>query len=345
LTSHSGATYSFRVIALSLSRESNDCKFIPRLIRTSLFVFLLLQPVFPGFAQENRKVRMAYSAFSVAFLNVFIAKDAGLFKKQGLDVDLIQMAGPLPIAALSAGEIDYLTGFTTGLVAASQGAPLKGVMVTLKKPPFYLISEPRIEKIDGLAGKRLGVDRIGSLQHLVARLLLKMKSVNPDKVIFTQTGSVSNTVTSLGQGVISAALLSGPHNVIMAQKGYRQIASADELPMSFPTSGLVIHEAKRKTDSTRIKAVMRVMLDSVVFSQRESKWVIDYVRNKWKLEPKVAETVYAQWLSTLSADGKTNLKDLQEYFELAYAAKQIPVAVRVAAVMDYSLLDEVLAGK
>ena len=69
---------------------------------------------------------MAYSALSVAFLNVFVARDAGLFKKQNLDVELIQMAGPLPIAALSAGEIDYLTGYTTGLVAAWSGGAIKG---------------------------------------------------------------------------------------------------------------------------------------------------------------------------------------------------------------------------
>ena len=288
---------------------------------------------------------MAYSAFSVAFLNVFIAKDAGLFKKNGIEVELIQMAGPLPIAALAAGEIDYLTGFTTGLVAASQGAPLKGVLVTLKKPPFYLVSEPGIQKLDELTGKRVGVDRIGSLQHLVARLMFKLRGVNPENVLFTQTGSVSNTVTSLGQGAVSAALLSGPHNVIMAQKGYRQIAAADELPMSFPTSGLVIHAARLKTDAGRIKTVMRAMLDSIAFSQRESKWVINYIKDKWKLEPKVAETVYHQWLTTLSADGKISLKDLQEYFDLAYAAKQIPAPVQVAAVTDYTLLDEVLAGK
>jgi len=72
---------------------------------------------------------------------------------------------------------------------------------------------------------------------------------------------------------------------------------------------------------------------------------VDYVKDKWKLEPKVAETVYTQWLSTLSADGKINLKDLQEYFDLAYAAKQIPAPVQVASVTDYTLLDQVLAGK
>jgi NitT/TauT family transport system substrate-binding protein len=223
---------------------------------------------------------MAYSAFSVAFLNVFVARDAGLFKKHGLDVELIQMAGPLPIAALSAGEIDYLTGYTTGLVAASQGAPLKGVLVTMKKPPFYIVSEPNIQRPEDLVGKRFAVDRIGSLQHLVARVFLKTKGVNPEKVIFTQTGSVSNTVTSLGQGAVSAALLSGPHNVIMVQKGFKQIGAADELPMNFPTSGLVVHEAKIKNDPGRIKTVITAMLDSLAFSQRENAWMINYVKDK-----------------------------------------------------------------
>jgi NitT/TauT family transport system substrate-binding protein len=315
-----------------------------RLVVAALFA-IFSQFSVPSFAQEARKIHMAYSAFSVAFLNIFVARDAGLFKKQGLDVELIQMAGPLPIAALSAGEIDYLTGYTTGLVAASQGAPLKGVLVTLKKPPFYIVSESRIQKPEDLAGKRFAVDRIGSLQHLVARVFLKTKGINPERVIFTQTGSVSNTVTSLSQGAVSAALLSGPHNVIMVQKGFKQIGAADELPVNFPTSGLVVHEAKIKSDSSRIKTVIRVMLDSMSFSQREKGWMINYVKDKWRLEPKVAETVYEQWLSTLAPDGKVNLKELQDYFDLAYSFKQIPAPVHVPAVTDYTLLDQVLAGK
>jgi ABC-type nitrate/sulfonate/bicarbonate transport system substrate-binding protein len=314
------------------------------LVTVALFSFVF-QLAAPSFAQEARKIRMAYSALSVAFLNVFVARDAGLFKKSSLDVELIQMAGPLPIAALSAGEIDYLTGYTTGLVAASQGAPLKGLIVTMRKPPFYIVSEPSIQKPEDLAGKRLAVDRIGSLQHLVARVFLKTKGMNPEKIIFTQTGSVSNTVTSLSQGAVSAALLSGPHNVIMVQKGFRQIGAADELPVNFPTSGLVVHEAKIKSDSTGIKTVIKVLLDSVIFSQREKGWMINYVKNKWKLDTKVAETVYEQWLSTLAPDGKVNLKELQDYFDLAYSFKQIPAPVHVPAVTDYTLLDQVLAGK
>jgi NitT/TauT family transport system substrate-binding protein len=306
---------------------------------------LLLQLVALAPAQESKRVRMAYSAFSVSFLNLFIARDAGLFKKHGLEVELIQMAGPLPVAALAAGEIDFLTGYTTGIVATAQGAPLKGIMIGLRKPPFFLLAEPSIQRISDLAGKRIGVDRIGSLQHLVVRLLLKAKGADPEKAIFTQTGSVSNTVTSLGQGAVSAAVLSGPHNVIMAQKGFRQIGSADELPMQFPTSGLVVNDAKLKSDANRIKSVIRVLLDANSFSHKERNWVVNYIRDRWRIDQKIAETVYQQWLSTLTPDGKIAIKDMQEYFDLAYAQKQIPAPVNVAAVTDFTLLDQVLAGK
>jgi ABC-type nitrate/sulfonate/bicarbonate transport system substrate-binding protein len=288
---------------------------------------------------------MAYSAFSISFLNIFVARDAGLFKKHGLEVELIQMAGPLPVAALAAGEIDYLTGYTTGIVATGQGAPLKGIMISLRKPPFFLVTEPGVQRAGDLDGKRIGVDRIGSLQHLVARLMLKNKGADPEKVIFTQSGSVSNTVTSLGQGAVAAAILSGPHNVIMVQKGFRQIGSADELPTHFPTSGLVVNDTKLKTDAPRIKSVIRVMLDASAFCRKERNWVVNYIKGRWKLDQKTAETVYDQWLSILTPDGKINVKDMQEYFDLAYSQKQISAPINVAAVTDYSLLDQVLAGR
>jgi ABC-type nitrate/sulfonate/bicarbonate transport system substrate-binding protein len=217
-------------------------------------------------------------------------------------------------------------------------------MVSLRKPPFYLVAEPTLQKPGDLTGKRIGVDRIGSLQHLIARLLLKA-GVDAEKVLFTQTGSVSNTATGLGQGAVSAAVLSAPHNVIMSERGFRQIGSADDLPIQFPTSGLVVNDAALRTDQERIKRLIRVMLDANLFSQRERSWVINYVRDKWKIEQKAAALVYDQWRAVLTAEGKIPIKDMQEYFDIAYAQKQIAAPINVAAVTDYTLLNQVLAGK
>jgi hypothetical protein len=71
----------------------------------------------------------------------------------------------------------------------------------------------------------------------------------------------------------------------------------------------------------------------------------NYIRDKWKLEQKTAEAVYEQWRAILQPDGKIAVKDMQEYFDLAHAQKQIAAPINVAAVTDYTLLDQVAAGK
>ena len=78
--------------------------------------------------KSSKKVRMGYPAFSLTFLTFFVAKDAGIYKKHGLDVDMVQLAGAVQTSALVAGEIDYLTGITSPLVAAARGLPFKGIM-------------------------------------------------------------------------------------------------------------------------------------------------------------------------------------------------------------------------
>src|SRR5215831_2764464 len=173
----------------------------------------------PAEAQELKKVRIGYPAFSLTFLTFFVAKDAGIFKKNGFDVDLVQLAGAVQTSALVAGEIDYLTGITGPLVAAARGLPFKGIMITYDRPLFWVIANPEIRRVEDLLGKTVAVDRLATLQDIVARDLIKRKGMNPEKITFIQTGSVSNSVQSLSQGSVAAALLSLPHNVIMTQKG------------------------------------------------------------------------------------------------------------------------------
>ena len=292
--------------------------------------------------QELKKVRMGYPAFSLTFLTFFVAKDAGIYKKHGLDVDLVQLAGAVQTSALVAGEIDYLTGITSPLVAAARGLPFKGIMITHDRPLFWIIGSPDIHRVEDLAGKSVAVDRLGTLQDIVARDLVKRKGGNPEKMTFIQTGSVSNSVQSLAQGSVAAALLSLPHIVVMTQKGYREVASATELNMRAASGGIATREAKLKQDPAQVKAVLRAILEAVDFNRREKSWMVNYVQTKWALTPKAAEEAYRFWLQGLTTDGKIPFKDLQDMYDTAHATQLIPTPVPVAKVMDYGLLDEVL---
>ena len=316
-------------------------KFISKLILFGFLVIILSSPIC-GEAQELKKVKIGYPAFSLTFLTFFVAKDAGIFKKHGLDVELIQLAGAVQTSALMAGEIDHLTGITGPLVAAARGLPFKGILVTHERPLFWLIANPEIRRAEDLIGKTVAVDRLATLQDIIARDLIKRKGVSPERVTFVQTGSVSNSVQSLSQNSVAAALLSLPHNVVMMQRGYREIASATEFNMRSASGGIATREAKLKQDPAGVKAVIRSLFDSMDFNRKEKTWMVNYIQNKWKLSPKAADEAYRFWLEGLTPDGKIPLKDLQDIYDLAYSTQMIPTPVPVAKVMDYSLTDEVL---
>lgn len=317
----------------------------PGFLGRRFLVFALFLPFALGtssHAQELKKVRMGYPAFSLTFLTFFVAKDAGIFKKHGLDVDMVQLAGAVQTSALVAGEIDYLTGITGPLVAAARGLPFKGILVTHDRTLFWLIGRPDIQRAEDLIGKTVAVDRLATLQDIVARDLIRRKGVNPDQVTFIQTGSVSNSVQSLSQGSVAAAVLSLPHNVVMAQKGFREVASAPEFNLRSASGGIATHENKLKKNPAEVKAVIRATFEAMDFNRREKVWMVNYIQNKWKVSPKVAEESYRLWLNGFTADGKIPIKDFQEIYDQAYESKLIPTPVPAARVMDYTLTDEVL---
>ena len=90
-------------------------------------------------------------------------------------------------------------------------------------------------------------------------------------------------------------------------------------------------------------AVLRAQdpaLDAVLL--RAAEYVSQYQQ---QLRGLVAEESYRVWLNGFTADGKIPLKDLQEIYDEALAAKLIPSAVPVPRVMDYTWVDEVLKEK
>ena len=305
-------------------RERLSLKEAMQTVKT-LFILIILSVLSPStHAQELKKVRIGYPAFSLTFLTFFVAKDAGIYKKHGLDVDMVQMAGAVQTSALVAGEIDYLTGITSPLVAAARGLPFKGIMVTHERTLFWIVANPEIRRIEDLIGKTVAVDRLATLQDIVARDLVKRKGVNPERVTFVQTGSVSNSVQALSQGSVAAAVLSLPHNVVMTQKGYRELASAMEFNQRSASGGIATRDAKLKQDPGQVKTVLRATLEAMEFNRKEKTWMVNYIQSKWKLTPRIAEESYLAWLSGLTSDGKIALKDLQEIYDSALASQLIP---------------------
>jgi len=313
---------------------------------TALCLLFLFQIVAGQlFAQDAKRIRIGYSALSLAFLPHLLAKEAGIFDKHGLTVELIQMAGPIQVAALSAQEIDFGAAVAPSLFAAVRGLPLRGVMITIKTPLFYIVVEPSMKKLDDLGGKKMAVDSIGGLQHIAAKMMLKKKGVNPDQVSYIQTGSVSNSVVALNSGAVNAALLSIPNNLVMTGKGYLQLASTVETQVNYPPSGLMVHSNKLQKDSNLTKRMAGAMLDALRSIEKDRQRVTGFIQQRWKLDPKLAEESYKSILPTLAPNGRMSLEEVQGFLDIAFENNQLPQKANSRTIMDYTLLDEALRDR
>ena len=215
-------------------------------------IALVLAPAYGVDAQTLEKVRIGISDVSFTFLPHLIAKDTGIFQKHGLQVEVIFIGGPVGTAALAAGELDYSASTDSGIPAAVQGVPIKAVLFAMKAPPFYLISQPGLKKINELVGKKVGLSRLGTSPYFASRRIFKKFNVDVEKITYIQAGSNTNRVIALTNGSLDASMLSLPTARIMIDKGFTELASPRDIGL-IPHAGLIARTAIIDTTWRRLR--------------------------------------------------------------------------------------------
>ena len=204
--------------------------------RCGLLLLLVL-----GFASsasgQLTKLRAAYSAESSWSLATWVAHDAGLFKKYGLDVDLILIRSASTItSALIAGEAPMIQLGGNGTIqAALQGADTVNVLTLVPIIPQSLVVTPDIRSADDLRGKRLGVSRFGALSDLVIRRYLRKLGLDPAKdVTIVQIGGIPELVTAMKAGAISGGAISPPALTVAKKAGFKEFSDFESLDYKYP---------------------------------------------------------------------------------------------------------------
>src|SRR4029434_11041131 len=92
------------------------------------------------------------SVTSESMTGLWVARDRGLFKKHGLDMQYILMPrNPLAVAALLAGEIDpAIVGPGHAINAASSGADIIGIANLAQKLDYRLVARPEVKNKEDL---------------------------------------------------------------------------------------------------------------------------------------------------------------------------------------------------
>jgi NitT/TauT family transport system substrate-binding protein len=303
----------------------------------ALFTLMAASLVFcdPSAAQE--RVRMALSVRNVVFLPFYYAKDAKIFDKHGLNVELIQMRSDLQVVGLISGEIDYIPVIGPATTPIANGAPLRVLATMYKAPLFSLAGQPNLTSVKNLEGKKVAVSRIGSDSHRYGSLLIESGGADPKKVTFIQTGSTTISLTSLQQGAVDAAVLSPPFTGIVAEKGFKILARSRQLVDS-PWLGLVANKNKIDKQPEQVRNMLRSMRDVVAAIRRDKQGVIAYIAKTFNVSAGNAAESYED-IGGVIIDSMILREELiQKHLDGLHQRGELPKPLFAAHMFDFSLL-------
>jgi NitT/TauT family transport system substrate-binding protein len=162
-------------------------------------------------------IRISYATTSGIRSPLWIAEDARLFEKYGLDAKLINIpSGNTAISALVSGEVDVVSGSgSASIVAAGRGLPVI-IVGSFGSTTYKLVANPGVTD---LRGKIVGTSRIGSTTDFALRRTLSMLGLTPDKdvkILATGIGEADKRIMLMLQGRMDGTLGS-PESIFAAE--------------------------------------------------------------------------------------------------------------------------------
>lgn len=149
--------------------------------RASFLGLIILLWTIPSFPEE--KVNFSYSSLSGPSTPLWVAKEAGLFSKHGIDAQLVYIVGGrVVIQAVLAGEVQMAIAGPAAVIRANiAGGDLVYVGVATDVIDFVLVADKGITDMKQLRGKRLGIGQFGGAPDFLSRVVLEKYDLKPDR--------------------------------------------------------------------------------------------------------------------------------------------------------------------
>ena len=183
------------------------------------------------------RLRVSNCYIGGAILPLWMAKDAGFYAREGLEVEQIWIQGNPSTSALIAGEIDLLYCIPHNVIGAmANGADLQFIASIYNRMQYRIVAAPGIDKVEQLKGKLLGIARVQDVSHFYVRLALKKFGMNADQdVRVISTGGQADRTLALKNGRVAATILNPAYAMSLEKDGFKTILDLETL--NFPVVG------------------------------------------------------------------------------------------------------------
>lgn len=221
-------------------------------------------------AIAQRKVTVTFVAPTLSQTIPWIAKEAGIFAKRGIDADVILLTGsPRAVQTLLAGDIEYtIAGGQSAIRARIRGADpvMLATSANFSSQRVLLRPESNLQRLQDLKGKTVGVTQYGSGGDTFLRAALRQVGLRPDaEVTILQMGGTPQVGASLIAGKVDAGV-SGESSVLLIHQGkMKQLPGASAKEMKILASGAPLITTRRYISRERpnVMQFMRAYVEGI----------------------------------------------------------------------------------
>ena len=290
------------------------------------------------------RFRVGFPSLATGFAPSWVAADKGIWKKHGLDVELIFLrGGSRTVSALIGGSVDFIIGSDLGITTAIlQGAALTRVGVTTNTLGYSMVSQPAIKSVRDLKGKVIGITPGRDAAYARVVKLLRDNGMDSNKdvsYLSVGDGGPAARVAALSSGVIHATMFTPPSDMISEKAGMRILTKIDVANIG---GGLNTSTAVLQKSRPQLLRFLRGYMEAIQYMKSHKdeslKIFSKYVRNP---DLTIMAYLYEESASRVEPGLRPQSDAVRAMLDLA--AQDFPQAKRLTEKdnWDLSLIDEI----
>jgi NitT/TauT family transport system substrate-binding protein len=223
-------------------------------------------------AEPLKKMRVAIPSIVIDFAPLWIARDKGLFREEGVEVEITYIQGNIRgVQSLLAGEVQAgIAGSAGPIGARAAGEDAVMVAVPMNRLDYTFVTRQPVKSAGDLVGKKIGIGAVGGSDEVATRIALRQLGVDPGQVTMLVTGGSAERLAALRVGSVDAATVGGA-TFIGGGAGLYKVLDLIDLGVEFPFTAIFTTRRYAQANRGAVLALIRGYMRGVRFFQQNKE--------------------------------------------------------------------------
>ena len=248
-----------------------------------LLAFAIAAPVQPA-ESPLPQATAVYGVIATDPVYLWVAQEKGLFKKNGLNIDLTHIPTNQAVQALVGGKVQFVTAGPQILEAALAGADTVYILCPINHFVLSMYGKPEINGVKELRGKTLGATNKGTPSDIAGRLVLKQNGLTPDvDVKLAYLKELPALVAALKEGIIDAALIAAPSTLTAKSFGLKELVNITALKIPFVQHSVATTRSYISANADVVRRFVRSAVEGLDYVRRNRTDVLSVMSKYTKI--------------------------------------------------------------